>query len=168
MHACLDNIIQISAIFTHENICLEKKCEWEKKNPNKQKTFTAFYSVKAKSFVNSPAPFSFVSNQLRQPQKSYKPNSTICAGLCWSTFVFLLLYSPNSKVWDLSICPWATAAHTLLSRLMHKHQLNRWIPDGCIGAIRYLSQTTDSGVLFPVTAALMETLSFLMYQLHAC
>lgn len=122
-------------------------------------------NVKAASFVNSPAPLPFVSNQLRQPQKSYKPNGTICAGLCWSTFVFLLLYSPNSKVWDLSICPRPTAAHALLSRLMHKHRLNRWIPDGCIGAIRYLSQTTDSGVLFPVTAALMETLSFLMYQL---
>lgn len=32
MHACLDNIIQIPAIFTHENICPEKKCEWEKTN----------------------------------------------------------------------------------------------------------------------------------------
>lgn len=139
-----------------------------RKQTNKQKPFTAFYSIKAKSFVNSPAPLSFVSNQLQQPQKSYKPNGTICADLCWSTFVFLLPYSPNSKVWDLSICPRPPAAHALLSRLMHKHQLNRWIPDGCIGAIRYLSQNTDSGVLFPVTAALMETFSFLMYQLHVC
>lgn len=58
----------------------------EKKQTN-QKLFAAFYSVKAKSFVNSPAPFSFVSNQLQQPQKSYKAKHN----MCWLVLEYICL-----------------------------------------------------------------------------
>lgn len=96
------------------------------------------------------------TNHLQQPTKAHKGNSTICAGLYWGAFFSRLLYSPNSKMWDPSIRLRPTPAHALLSRLMRKHHLNRWIPDGCIGAIGYFSQTTDSGILFPDSAAVSE------------
>lgn len=137
------------------SVCEKNRLKGKPNKKHKRKPFTTYGLVRVKGFVTQ-IPLRFLPINLQQPSKVQEANGTACTGLYWSAFVFLLPYSPNSKMLDLSIYLRPTTAHALLSRLMRRHHLNRWIPDGCIGAIRYFSQTTDSGILFPVSAAVSE------------
>lgn len=112
---------------------------------------TAFCLVGEGPCHSSSAPcLPTTSNNLQKPTKA---NSTICTSLYWSAFVSLLLLFSKRQDVGSADTPYTDCSPRVAVQINVQASSNRWIADGCIGAMRYFSQTTDSGVLFPASAA---------------